>query len=85
MFLKRGLFNKGRTNLQVVKEVLVRTQGEARGKTQGELLGFAATHWGLEQPDMDIALQRVVVDAQDGVLTMDPLGKSYWLHGLHHG
>lgn len=92
VFAERGLFEKARAHLHVVKDVLVRTLGEANDKTQSAILGLAATYWELGQVGQAISLQRVVVDARGRVLgpmheqtllAMDHLGRSYWLHGLH--
>lgn len=92
VFAERGLFDNARFYLKMVKDVLVRTLGEANDKTQSAMLGLAASYWGLGQVEEAITLQRIVVDVRDRVLgpmneqtllAMDQLGMSYWLHGLH--
>lgn len=92
IFAERGLFDKARLYLHMVKGLLTRMLGEENEKTLMAMHGLATVQWGLGQVDDAITLQRSVVDIRhkvlgpmDGrtLLAMDHLGRSYWLHGLH--
>ncbi|KAI9150092.1 Nephrocystin-3 [Paramyrothecium foliicola] len=92
VFAERGVFEKAKDHLEMVKDVLLNSLGSANEKTTNAMLGLAGIHWGLGQPEKAIELQRTVVNGRTKILgatniktlqAMNQLGRSYWLHGMH--
>lgn len=90
IYAERGIFGKAAQYLSAVKDTLVQVQGEESDKTLIAMSSLAGVHWGLDQLQEAIHLQRQVLRIQsaskgpsheDTLRAMDQLGKSLWLYG----